>query len=484
MIQLEQAFRSLDQGDLKTAEVGFRGVLQKDPANGKACWGLARVATLTGQKDVAIKLYARCCRCLPGEPEPLIALGEALSARNRFIEAKAAFTEAVEANPDYASAHYVLGLHLIGAGNSKQARLCLRKALELQPEFAHAWEALGRIVAFDPGGSDLQKIAALAEERDIPLKSQVALQYALGKAHDDRQNSCEAFHHWTLANKLQLSACAYRVADMQPFFSRLTESFDSATTEAADSVAGNTLIPIFIVGQPRSGSTLLEQLLLNHSKIASAGETGFLGNEIATRASDMTGKPFPDSCAALSLEKKQQLAAEYLSFLARYRRGASHVIDKLPANYQSIGFIRSLLPQAHIVHLYRNPVETCFSIFRQHFVAIEPFFCTLPEIVAYHRQYQAVMRHWHHALPGLVTDIQYENLAANPESAVRKILSLCGLPWEQACAELPTEPRHIPTLSATQARTEILSPDKQRRALDYKVQITDFFSGFTDEDWQ
>ena len=98
MIQLEQAFQALDQGDLKTAEVGFRGVLQKDPANGKACWGLARVATLTGQKDVAIKLYAHCCRCLPGEPEPLIALGEALSARNRFIEAKVAFTEAVEAN--------------------------------------------------------------------------------------------------------------------------------------------------------------------------------------------------------------------------------------------------------------------------------------------------------------------------------------------------------------------------------------------------
>ena len=483
MTHLEQAFQLLDEGDLQTAEVLFRQILQSEPDNGPAVWGLARIANAAGQKDAAIKLYARCCQCLPGEPEPLIALGEALSERNRFDEAGTAFSEAVEAAPGHAPAHYALALHLMNSGDSERAEAHLRTTLEIRPSFAQAWEALGRLVSFDPQNTDLQRILALANDPDIDLNSQISLRHALAKANDDLGNHDEAFRQWTQANELQLSTCSYRVADMAAFFSNLKSSFCLEQSDVEEPPADQAPTPIFILGQPRSGSTLLEQLLLNHSQIASAGETGFLGSEIAALAGSLTGKAFPDSCVDLSREHKDQLAQTYLSFIARYAKGASHVIDKLPANFQSIGFIKQILPGAIIIHLNRSPAQTCFSIFRHHFTANEPFFCTLPEIVAYYRYYQDLMHHWRQVLPGFVIDTSYEELATNTVQTVGKLISHCGLSWEPSCGELASGPRHISTLSNVQARGTVRSAEGQRAALAYRNQINASCTDLEDEDW-
>lgn len=455
MTSPEEAFRALDQGDLPTADTRFRQLLAREPENGRAWWGLARIATLTGERDQAIKLYALCCKYFPTEPAPLIALGEALSLRNRFDEAGTAFNQAVLDTPRDAAAQYALGAHLTAAGNLPGAETHLRTALDLQPTHAHAWEALTRIRTFQAGDASIQKIERLLAKSGGSVNDKIALQYALGKVYDDLDIPEKAFAMWSRANELQLSTCSFRVSDMRSFFAKLMETFNKTLLQTPHFSQEASITPIFIVGQARSGSTLLEQLLTNHSQINSVGETGYLANEIATEATRLTGKSFPACCAQLTPDQSAALGAKYLSFLARYNRGASHMVDKLPSNFQSVGMIRQILPHAHIVHLSRPPVDNCFSIFRHHFVSSEPFFCTLPEIVVYRGYYKAVMAHWHKVLPGFVTELSYLSLSREPKTTMQSLLQTLRLEWEPACEKLPIEPAHISTLSNTQARARI-----------------------------
>jgi hypothetical protein len=268
-----------------------------------------------------------------------------------------------------------------------------------------------------------------------------------------------AFEHWQQGNLLDRARCSFGVAAMAPFFDQLRSTFggraclgDGASSGvpnavSSDSAAAPDLTPIFIVGQPRSGSTLLEQMLSCHSTVEAAGEV----------LQKMTGRHFPEACLEVSPAQRQELAALYLARLQEQAPGGRFITDKLPANYQSVGWIRMLMPHARVIHLRREPMAQCFSIFRNHFRAAEPFFATLPEIGRYQGYYQATMDHWERELPGFVYSLDYEDLVADPEGQLRGVLGFCGLDWEAQCLDFQRNPRPVATLSNTQVRQPLQS---------------------------
>jgi len=214
----------------------------------------------------------------------------------------------------------------------------------------------------------------------------------------------------------------------------------------------NDLIPIFIVGQPRSGSTLLEQMLIGHSDIATAGELPFLAGDIAQGVYQITGKHFPQGCKELTSKQCEVLGQHYLKSIKNIAPSAKFVIDKMPANYQSIGLIKMILPKAKIIHITRDTVDVSWSIFKNFFSSPEPYFCSLTEIGQYHHCYKKVMSFWQQEIPEFIYGINYQDLVSDTEIELKKLLMFIGLDFQAQCLELNTQSRYIGTLSDIQLR--------------------------------
>ena len=232
------------------------------------------------------------------------------------------------------------------------------------------------------------------------------------------------------------------------------------------------------MGQPRSGSTLLEQMLLGHSQISSGGELPFLAGDIAQGLHQLTGKNFPEACRLLNQPQREKLAAHYLKSLQSLAPSSNYIIDKMPANYQSIGLIKMLMPHAKIVHITRDPIDVSWSIFRNHFESLEPYFCSLPEIAQYHQRYQTVMKHWEKVIPTFIHTIAYKDLILNPEQEIENILAFCQLDFEEDCFNLSSGKRHISTLSDIQLRTGI-KQNRESSWLPYKEFLKPLFDALS-----
>lgn len=212
------------------------------------------------------------------------------------------------------------------------------------------------------------------------------------------------------------------------------------------------LTPIFIVGMPRTGSTLLEQMLSSHTEIESAGEVSYIGQNVVLKIQQITGQAYPLGIESLNKKQLKKLGDGYLKQLQKHHPHARYIIDKLPANFQSIGLINKILPHAQIINLTRNPLATGLSIYRNYFAENEPYFCDLSEFSEYYLAYLELIFHWEKILAVQVTTIAYENLIATPKRHIKKILESCDLSWQNACLDYYKSPKQVLTLSATQVQ--------------------------------
>jgi hypothetical protein len=281
--------------------------------------------------------------------------------------------------------------------------------------------------------------------------------FAAAKAYDDLKRYDDAFAYLTRANALKRKAIAYDEPQVLNLFERIRSTFTAALVDAKAGGGSAAQTPIFVLGMPRSGTTLVEQILASHPRVKGAGELKDMNETInSVRGSDGMQLAYPEFVADLSRDDLVRIGDAYTSRLARHAPGAERITDKMPSNFYFLGLIHLALPGAKIIHTQRNPVDTCLSCFSKLFAGEQNQTYDLAELGRYYRAYHGLMAHWRSVLPkGAFLDVQYEDVVADTETQARRILDHCGLAWSPAVLDFHRTERPVKTASARQVRQPI-----------------------------
>jgi hypothetical protein len=334
----------------------------------------------------------------------------------------------------------------------------LETAVSLAPGKPEYYRSLAQTKRFTPGDTHLAAMEDLAEDLgSFTEKDRIALHFALGKAYADCVEHEKSFRHHLAGNALRRQQLRYDEAGTFARFERLKAVFTADLIRQKQTLGNPSEVPVFILGMPRSGTTLIEQMLASHSKVFGAGELDYLSKAVARlERADAGGIPFPEVVPSMGAQEFRAVAADYLAALSP-AAPVERITDKMPANFIFVGLIHLMLPNARVIHARRNPVDTCLSCFSKLFTGDAlPFTYDLAELGRYYRGYETVMEHWRRVLPeGGMLEVQYEELVADFESQARRIIAYCGLEWDEACLRFHETQRPVRTASMTQVRQPI-----------------------------
>jgi tetratricopeptide (TPR) repeat protein len=416
---------------------------------------LAGALSFVERHDEAIVEYRAALALRPDDAEAHWRLGSGLEAAGRPEEAIVCHRQALAIRPEFASAHDALGTSLITLGRLAEGRQCFERAIELAPREAEFHRNLAMSKRFVPGDTRLQAMEELSRDLGTPAESQrMALQYALGKAYADVGRQEEAVRCLIEASALRRKKTTY---DEEATLARLNHIKEVFTRDLMGRRAGHgaaTDAPVFIVGMPRSGSTLIEQILASHPDVFGAGELGNLSATVARFRGPEPAVNFADIIADMPVEQLREVGVHYLDGVRALAPQARRITDKSLLNYRLAGVIHLVLPGARIIHARRNPIDNCLSCFEREFAKTnQPFTYDLAELGRYYRAYDDLMAHWQAVLPaGTILDVQYEELVADFEPQARRIIAHCGLDWDERCRAFYKTERPVHTASVAQVR--------------------------------
>jgi tetratricopeptide (TPR) repeat protein len=440
------------------AEAMFRQAILLNPDHAQALCNLGSLLIDLGKPDQAEAVLRRAAVLDPDFAIALHNLGTALIGLDRSDEAVAVLQRAVALSPDLAGAHHNLGVALMELGRLPEAREAAERAVALAPPELSYRRQLGEVRRYVPGDSYFTALQALANDTAaLSVDDQIILHFALAKAHADIGKPEEEFRRLQAGNALKRSQINYDEMTVLGEIARTQRLFTSEFIRAAGGGGEPSPKPIFIVGMPRSGTTLVEQILASHPDVRGAGELTLFERALDDVRAVMREAPaYPEIALQMSGAQFRELGARYLGGIERLAPAASHVTDKMPTNFLFAGLIHLALPHATIIHAVRDPVDTCMSCFSRLFTEVNFQTYDLAELGRYYRHYQALMTHWHRVLPaGRILDVSYEETVADLEGAARRILSHCGLPWDPRCLDFHLTERVVRTASATQVRQPI-----------------------------
>ena len=442
------------QGKLGEAIHQYQQVLAIKPDYAEAHCGLGNVLQTQGKLDEAAAHYRQALALKPDYVDAHNNLGAALRSQGRSDEAAAAIHQALALQPNYALAFYNLGNLLRDVGKFEEARVASEKAVELCPASLAFHYGLAISKRFLPGDGQLEVLEAMvADERSRSMEDRIYLHFALAKGYDDLEDHERSFAHLFEGNSLKRQQIAYDEAAMHGFFARLQEVFSPELMRDKQGLGDPSSVPVFIVGMPRSGTTLIEQILAGHPKVFGAGELMNLTRAVTKL---LWEAPFPDAISSMGEQELRELGAHYVTEVRQLAPAADRIIDKMPANFRLAGLIHLALPNARIIHVRRDPLDTCLSCFSQLFSGDQPFSFDLAELGRYYRAYEMLMDHWRRVLPpGVMLEAQYEHLTSDLEGEARRMIRHCGLEWDAACLSFHDTERPVRTASAAQVRQPI-----------------------------
>jgi tetratricopeptide (TPR) repeat protein len=439
------------------AESQFRRAIGSKPGFAEAYFNLAGVLQSVGRYSETETPLRRALKLRPSYLDAQISLGMSFVLTGRLREARDCYEKALRAAPRNTQALVGVGQIETLEGRFAEAESAFRKALEIDPQSSYACAALVWLRRMTPADADWVERAEQIAARGLEPLDESTLRYAMGKYYDDVGDYPRAFRSYQRANELQKSRA-------KPYDSKLHAAFVDDlirvyTPEALQGVhagAANSARPVFVVGMPRSGTSLVEQIVASHPSAHGAGELDFWitavnEHEEAVRAG-LIGEPL-----------RRKLAADYLRLLERHSADAIRVVDKAPVNCDYLGLIHSVLPHARVIHMRRDPIDTCLSCYFQQFSPIMTYAMDLTDLAAYYRQHQRLAAHWHKVLPPeSLLDVPYAELVAEPEKWTRRILEFLGLPWDERCLEFHKTVRAVTTASVWQVRQKIYRTSVQR----------------------
>ena len=385
-------------------------------------------------------------------------LGNAFVVQGKLANAVTHYECALALKPDYVEAYYNLGTALLRQGKLKEAEHAYEKAIDLAPKSGRYYRALLHMRPVASEDRYLGAIEKLAQDMSsLPMADQIELHFALSKAYVDLEQYERSFRHLLEGNALKRRELVYDEPEALNFFDRIRAVLTLDVMNGKRGFGNPSPIPIFIVGMPRSGTTLIEQILASHPKIFGAGELPNFSNTVASLNTPNSAPPsFPEVVPALSVEKLHELGTSYLDAVGAVAPGAARITNKMPGNFACIGLIHLALPNARIIHMRRNPIDTCLSCFSILFANGQPYSYDLGELGRYYRAYDALMEHWRQVLPGgVMLEVQYEDVVADVEQQARRVVAYCGLEWDDTCLAFHETQRSVRTASAIQVRQPI-----------------------------
>jgi len=403
------------------------------------------------------KLYEKSISLDKKLPEPLNNLGNLYSSLNKNEKAIELYKKAIDINPKFHFAFYNLGIAYISIGNFAEAKINLETAIKLNPLFSNAHRSLSRITKYDVDNdhfSELKKMYKLIEEKNTSSKIDIA--FALGKAYEDIKDFDNSFFYYREANSYTRKIINFSIKEEKLKFDEIKSAFDKKLFNVYKNTGCKDSYPIFIIGMPRSGTTLIEQILSSHPKVFGADELEFLPSLIKENFGNHNLKLFFEGVMDFKSENFGKIGREYDAKIKNVSNNSERVTDKLPTNFKWVGLIKLILPNSKIIHCKRNPQDNCLSIFKNHFTSGKVNFAyNLNEIVDFYNLYLDLMNFWNDLLPNFVVNINYEDLINNSEFEIRKLLKSCNLDWSDNCLNFYKNKRPIRTASDVQARSKI-----------------------------
>ena len=490
--RIEAASAALVGDERRKAEELFREVLRDDPSHVAALCGLAALSLQADRPQDAERLLRHALRQSAHIPLAYRGLGPALVQLGRLREAEAAARYLEKIEPESPQTWVVIASIALRLMRQEEALEAYERAAELKPDAVglrmsagHVQKTLGRrrdseasykaALQMDPGRGEAywsladlknyifsdEEIAAIrrllaSDKRERSNEAQ--LHFALGRAFEQRQGYEQAFVHYAQGNALRRLDAPFDIDGFERRSARIRAFFDAGFFATRSASGDSSLAPIFIVGLPRSGSTLVEQILASHSQVEGTMELPNILNFVGQFDDLAVGRDgYPESVGRASPAQLTALGRRYLEETAPLRSGREHFTDKLPNNFSHIGFIHAILPRAVIIDARRHPMDACFSTFKQYFAEGQTFSYDLMDLGRYYRCYLALMDHWDRVLPRKVLHVQYEELVREPEANVRRLLAHCELPFEPACLNFHETRRAVRTASAEQVRQPLYS---------------------------
>ena len=451
----------LSQGRFTEAEACYRAALAARPDDAEAHANLGFALHKQGRDADAVESYRRALTLDPASAVAHYSLGTILKRQGDLDAAIRHFDAALAQRPDYLAALNNLGNCLRRTGRVAEARVAFERALALDPALLEAHYNLAPLKTYQAGDPQIAHLAALGPRVGaMPELSRIRYGFTLGKMMEDTGRFDEAFAAYAEGNRLMKARAGWDEAAAADTHGRMLRVFDHAFFDARKpECAEESPIPIFIVGMPRSGTSLIEQILATCPGVHGAGELPYLHEALASLAGDLPpgGHRFPESLAALSIQDFRRLGDRYLARIRELAPGATHVTDKMPANAAYAGLIPLMLPGAKIIHAMRDPMDACFSCFSHHFRESNLAFTYDLEMLGHHWvRYHALMRHWHAVLPeGRILDVAYEAMVADMEGQARRLLDHLELPWDPRCLAFHENRRAVRTASAAQVQRPI-----------------------------
>lgn len=415
------------------AIVHYRRALAIRPGHAGVHANAGAALRLMGRLEEAAAHYRQAVAIVPDNAEARCNLGNVLHALGRSAEAILHHEKALAQKSDFADAHHSLGVALVAVDRLAEGRDALETAARLAPRRADFHLALAQAGPFTAGDPRLAALEDLAHDMaSLPDEQQIALHFALGKAFADLAEPERSFRHLVDGNALKRRRVVYEETATLELIERIRAVF---TAELMREGRGGdpSAIPVFVLGMPRSGAPLIERTLASHSAVRGAGEHDDL-KRIVAGLGEPGGREFPEVVSSLPAAAFAQIAASYLAGIRPVAPSAERIIDKMPANFLHVGLIHLALPNARIIHARRDPVDTCLSCFSVLFADDHPYSYDLGELGRYYAAYESLMAHWRDVLPpGVMLEVGYEAVAADPEGEARRMVAHCGLAWEDAC---------------------------------------------------
>ncbi|HPF73704.1 MAG: sulfotransferase [Lysobacteraceae bacterium] len=426
----------------------FELALERHPDDAWLHNDLGNAMAAAGRGAEAFDHWREAARLAPGWVMPWYNLGRNQQLQGDTAAAIDSLRRACESDERWLPAHILLGDALLHAGDFDAAAARYRHALSIEPSCGDAWRGLSNIKTVPLTDADAEAMAAQLARPGIADEDRIAMRYALGKLEEDRGNHDAAFEQLAQANRALNNRRPWR----RDAFERQVEANIEATAtlpEPADTGLGTEVI--FIVGMPRSGSTLFEQILAAHPNIEGASELPDL-EAVIEQESACRGKAFPDWIADAGNDDWQRLGADYLARTARWRERHPRFTDKMPENWRFVGVLRAMLPGATIIDARRDPLETAWSCFRQQFYRLPHFASDFDDVGRYLRTCEHAMDRFRDRDPGRIHLHRYEALLDDPEAGIRRLLADCGLTFDEACLRFHEASRSVRTASAAQVR--------------------------------